>query len=185
MTPDDLPSYGLWTDEMSDSVRSHVAEKIVWDLGAGFLAHSVRMLELGARGVVAVDRHPCPLSDVPSGVAYIQSTFSRLPLQDIEVALLAWPVNRALLGLPEILRRSRVVIYLGCNVDGTACGWPDLMRYLCTREVLAHVEHRRNTLAVYGDVLPDARPLLGEELAGISDEVLTFDEARRRAGPSA
>jgi len=83
-------------------------------------------------------------------------------------------------GLLQALDRADVVIYLGCNTDHSACGSPELFRQLCGRELLGHVPHRRNTLLIYGRGTRTG-PLTGEEFAGLTGALLSFEEAVEKA----
>jgi hypothetical protein len=81
--------------------------------------------------------------------------------------------------LPELLVEAEIVIYLGSNTDGTACGTRGLFTFLVHRRLLAHVPFQPNSLLVYGE--PGARecPLVGEEYAILSGKYLSFDEAQK------
>ena len=48
--------YGLLTPSMQALIVPLVADKAVWDLGAGDLAYARLLLDLGAQEVVAVDK---------------------------------------------------------------------------------------------------------------------------------
>ncbi len=172
--------FGMWLDEMSEAIRPVVEGQVVWDLGAGSLAHARRLLSLGAHHVIAVDRVTLPPPRDGEAITTMETLFRRLqvPSEGIRVALVAWPINRVVEGLVGLLERADVVIYLGSNVDGTACGGRDLWAHLYRREILNHVPHHRNTLIVYGSVLEESRPLLGEEIAATSKDMLSFTKAQ-------
>ena len=164
---------GLLTPPMQALLAPLVARRVVWDLGAGDLTHARLLLDLGAAGVIAVEKewHKMPRPNDPR-LRPLRMYFSSVELRPIEVAFLSWPTNHNLPGLLEILGMAEIVVYLGCNIGGSACGFADLYRELATREPLACEEHRRNTLIAYGRE-PRTSPMLGEEFAGLTG--LWFD----------
>ena len=175
----DRPPYGEMTPDMVQAICPHVVGKSVWDLGAGDGWHSRLLLRLGASQVTAVDRH---VPHAPGlGITWIKSYFLdlRIPPEGIDVAYVAWPVNHTRIpGLERILAQSRVVIYIGTNTGGSACGGMHLMTYLAGREVLLDVPHPRNCLAIYGDKpTPGRTPLLDEWAALNEDTCWSFTAA--------
>ncbi len=178
--------YGHLTEEMFRVLGEHVAGRVVYDLGAGDLGRTCDLVDLGAAKVIAVDKHTwrCERRPSPSKVEFRWETFEGLlndldheGTQSFEVAFLAWPINEALPGLLQILRRAEVVCYLGMNDGCTACGWPDLYAYLATRQVLAEVNSRRNDLLIYGAHLERRRHLRPEESRGLSVQAYLLPEA--------
>jgi hypothetical protein len=178
-------TYGEWTEAMTEAARSVVAGKVVYDLGAGRLGHSRRLLELGAEHVFAVDKEKA--SDAwwrGKPITFVQTYFDNLDVPDrIEVALVAWPTNHRLTGLIDILERCERVIYLGSNCNGDMCGWPGMWDYLHFREIEAHVPHHKNSLIIYGRHLgpKERRPMVGEEVGATCGMFVRFDEAQRLA----
>lgn len=167
-------------------VRSLVQGRIVYDLGAGDLGLSHQLVHLGAAQVVAVDAKPMPTPHTPQ-VTLLQKSF-RECLQDpqcptsIDVAFLSWPINHPTIanGLLHVLRRSRIVLYLGKTTDGTMCGDSDLFRFLCCRELLSYIPRIQNTLIVYGEFGKPHSPR-HEEQAGIDvSKVYPFKAHYRR-----
>jgi len=162
-------------------MASHVADRVVWDLGAGDLVRARHMLDLGAREVVAVDKgwYDTPDAADPR-LRPITAYFEAVEVPDsIEVVFLGWPMNYPMPGLSRLLDVAEVVIYLGSNTGGSACGSPGLHDLLRVREPLAYEEHRRNTLIVYGNT-PRESPLLAEEFAAMDGTLfLTLDDARK------
>jgi hypothetical protein len=175
--------YGVYTDEMKALVAELVRGKEVWDLGAGNLSGTRMMLRMGAARVYAVDKEDFRLECTPRNTTLLTCPFADLTLGDteIDVALVAWPVNRSLPGLVSILERARTVVYLGSNVGGDACGWPGLFRYLAGRELLEEVPHRRNSLLVYGAPTEErfSGLLAVEEAAALNGALVSYEEARR------
>lgn len=104
---------------------------------------------------------------LPSSVRWREGSFADLPAEPADLALLSWPANRRLPGLLQHLDLADKVAYLGRNHGGTACGHPELFKYLCRRELLEYVPHRTNTLVVVGKPLPGPRHPTGEEAAGL------------------
>lgn len=170
--------FGVVTKEMDYALVPHVRGRVVWDLGAGFLTHAKRLLELGASEVVAVDKEEMPDPSSPR-ITRVRSHFTDLVVPDggIDVAFLAFPQNTTLHGLISILERSQVVVYFGSNTDGTACGDVTLFEHLRGRGVLSHVPGRRGSLVVYGGPCLGMRALVPEEWAALHPErVWSFDE---------
>lgn len=175
------PMYGTVTPEMESTLEPHVRGKEVWDLGAGDLWHSKMLLRHGAARVVAVDKWGITSKAPVTGVRFVKEYFQfvEAPADGIDVAYLSWPINHGHIpGLVDLLKRSRVVVYVGSNLNGGACGNERLFTYLSSREVLGHIPHTRNTMAIYGGGLAGPRQLLPEEWAALSpDRIWTLDEA--------
>jgi len=142
--------YGKLTSEMEEAIRPYIAEKFVWDLGAGDMAYAARLRDLEAY-VTAVDKEP--LEDIPCVCRY-QGTFEKLASHQLclEVAFVSWPCNWRQPGLGTLMQRSETVIYLGLNSHskGSACGGSDFWESLIHRPILCSAEHPRNRLLVYG-----------------------------------
>lgn len=181
--------YGHLTKRMQNVIRKFVQGRVVWDLGAGDLSRALTLLNQGAAHVHAVDRDfrgTTVPPDVAGTLTLYQTYFEGLqtPPEGIEVAYLAWPMNHPNPGLNRLLAASEVVIYVGCNVEGTSCGTEQMFRPLVRREILDHVPHRRNSLIVYGRET-GRRPLVAEEFAATQPDLLTFEEACQRARQAA
>jgi hypothetical protein len=159
-------SYGRLSAAQKNAIKMYVKDRRVHDLGSGDFALSAVLHEMGAK-VTAVDYQTWEGgSRVPAGVEFVQSRFKDF-VGDIDVAFVSWPANNMNQGLVELLQKATKVIYLGKNTDGTACGNPELFRYLSTRRLHAYLPDRHNNLLVVGERLREPRPLTGEELAGI------------------
>ena len=168
--------YGTPTKEQARVIRPFVRGKVVHDLGAGDLRLSKRLRSWGAERVVALDKK-LPRK-IPEGVDFKEGYFKDFT-EAPEVVWLSWPVNHEAPGLVGILERTPLVLYLGTNTNGTACGGQDLWRHLRTREVLAYEADLSNTLIVYG-VNRVERGLCGEEVAALDDSKWwTFQEAEK------
>jgi len=158
-------SYGKLNPHQREVLNVVIQNRQVTDLGAGDCELAHELLRLGARGVLAVDKTFQPRVE---SIQYIQSYFNAYT-EAIETAFLSWPPNWNCPGLIDLLDRADVVAYLGKNTDGTACGYSLLFEYLVSREVVAYVPDRRNTLIVYGSGRGKRAPL-GEEYAGLNTE---------------
>lgn len=172
--------HGLLTNDMYSAIKPLVKDKVVWDLGAFDLGHSRILLDhMGAKRIVAVDKS-LPVAANDCRIHMLQKYYSDVvvPEEGIEVAYLSWPSNCVLKGLLKLLRAAEVVIYLGSNTEGTACGWEELYKYLWSRELLAHVPYHRNSLIVVGSQQVARRPT-PEEFAAMQSKMLDFDEAVR------
>lgn len=174
--------FGRLSIEQAVAVRPWVLDRDVWDLGAGDCLTSVLLLGLGARHVTAVDGELEGVSPLP-GITMSSSLFKDISVA-IDVAFLSWPSNYLQPGLVSLLRRARVVVYLGSNVDLTACGHPTLFEYFTSRDLVCHIPRPRNTLLVLGKPLDTRRPPTGEEYAGMNNriggEILSFAESQLR-----
>lgn len=190
-------SFGKMNAAQQAVVRRFVRGRAVHDLGAGDFILSRCLIDLGAARVFAVERQARHSGILEVGAPYEavqvvgagfralgkvtrhhRRTGEKLPgaFARPEVAFVSWPTpedskftshsDYSLLGY---VRRAKVVIYLGSNLDGTMCGSRKLYEHLGRREVLGHEPARRNTLIVYGRLLPlgRSRELLPEERAGI------------------
>lgn len=162
--------FGKLLPSMAERLEKHIRGQTVWDLGAGDMTLSRKLLQLGAAGVVAVDKERS-LHPVPKGVRFLQDYFNAVqaPAQ-ISVAFVSWPQNTHLPGLLELLQKSAVVVYLGKNTDGTSCGNRRMFEHFRSREVLEFVADPKNTLIVYGEATACERPPLQEETAGFYQE---------------
>jgi hypothetical protein len=166
--------FGHLTEEMLEVLAAVVRDQEVYDLGAGDLGHAYRLVRLRASKVVAIDKERLPVPRSPK-ILTVQSYLNRVPVPDrYDVAFLAWPQNCPLVGLTDWLHAADMVVYLGSNRNGSSCGNPQLFHYLAHRELLAEVEHHRNTLLVLGSWRESPRPMTGEEAAHFSAEVVDF-----------
>lgn len=167
-----------------DAVRYYVKGKHVYDLGAGLLGYAKRIAELGAGSVTAVDQiykdrrenvyNYCRTwaKCAPPGVQLDSSSFREFYLgrrADLDVAFISWPDNAygKTMGLELIAQKAKTVIYLGKNLDGTACGSPQLWNMLTRRKVLCFLPAVRNSLIVYGPELEQPRKYLLEEKGAV------------------
>lgn len=176
-------SFGSFSLAQTKVLKKYVKGKVVYDLGAGDLSLSNLMIGLGAKSVVAIDK------DI-KGMSYDETskTIGNIEQRKIlfdkvkdypEVALGSW-ISTYANGIEDIIDRSQVFIYLGKNTDGTACGTAKLFERLLFRDVLAYHPHPRNCMIVYGKHLKlRRRELVGEELAGICQDVVPYRAAEQ------
>ena len=163
------------TPKMRRVLHEYAENRLVYDLGAGD-CKLARQVAKYARSVFAVDPKISGRLRADGNIVYIPWTFDNF-MHGVdppwEVALVSWPPNndRAMQTLLPILAQSAVVIYIGCNTDGTACGTPDLFRHFAQRTLLVEIPNRRNTMLVLG---PQSgyRELTFEEFAGINDSTV-------------
>ncbi len=157
-------AYGRLTLEQELALKPHIQGQLVHDLGAGDLIIAADLLRLGAKQVVALDKDPYRKKP-PQGITPVTCYFEAYP-SPVDIAFMSWPRNTFDAGLLNICRRARMVVYLGCNTGGRACGFPPLLQHLATRQVLAHVPDSYNSLIVYSSAL-ESRRYLPEEYTAI------------------
>lgn len=132
------------------------------------------MLAPFAAHVFAVDReldHYSYGKDLPQhpNLSYVQSNFRlyRPTLNRNDVAFISWPVPYDSAELTELERLFKTVIYLGKNTDGLSCGSASFWYDMICRPVLGAIEHRENSLIIYGRPetnWPPAGVALAEEI---------------------
>jgi hypothetical protein len=176
--------YGALTASQEAVLVKYVRGRVVTDLGSGDLSLTTRLLEMGAEHVHCIDKEAKPYRKTwPTNLSYKQTYFHDMrQTAPMDVAFMSWPVNHQT-GLESVIERAQVVVYLGCNTGGSACGTPDLFKMMVQRELLDYVPDRRNSLLVVGKRLEAPRRPTGEELAGISSfsDYFSFKEAERNA----
>ena len=168
-------TFGRLSEEMENEIERVVKNRIVFDLGAGDLGFSKRLVEMGAAHVVAIDKalpkgktRSKRITLCPVYFDQYRASGLRMPSRE-DVAFVSWPSNRPMPGFLDFTAMAGTVIYLGKNTDGNCCAWPEFFFQCNLRKVLAHVPDRRNDLIIYGDALKegDKRKMLLEEWAGI------------------
>ena len=166
--------YGTLTPTMISTLRPYVEGREVYDLGAGDGGHARTLIhECRASFVVAIDKEPRYASTAEPKIQRVFGYFAEVRIPPVvDVAFIGWPVNYPAPGLIDWLKQSSVVAYLGCNDGMTACGHPSLFQYLLRRSLLAYVPHRKNTLVIVGDYLPngEVRMPTHEETCGLTIE---------------
>jgi len=179
-------SYGRMDSPQRKAIEEVVRGERVIDLGCGDGGWSEVLVILGAECVIALDKRVMP--DAGSRqIQWIEQTFEEYEAIGGEVpkiAFISWPVNRVLPALLRMIERAEVVIYLGKNTDGTACGSVPLFEHLSGRALLKHFPKQANTLTIYGGPVSKARMLTGEEIAArffSYDKIIRFDEAEALA----
>lgn len=164
------------TCDQSRALEPYVLGRNVHDLGAGDLELSVRLIDLGARFVTAVDKRFMWNEKVPPGlpprIEVVGSYFVDYAMREksLDVAFISWPPQHAIEGLVTLACNATTVVYLGSNFGGTICGNKQLFQYFRKREVQIHLPHERNTLIVYGKHIDHRRVLLPEEYAGLNQD---------------
>jgi hypothetical protein len=206
-------SFGKLNRRQQTIVRHFVKGQTVFDLGAGTFSLSRCLVDLGAEKVFAVERATRASGLLEYGTPYEKVTVIGSGLKSlarigrhhrraktgqgtivsgahVTIAFVSWPsvegprhCRTPDYSILEPVRKAKIVIYLGNNLDGTICGSEKLFRHLAKRKVLAHSPAKRNTLIVYGGLLRRKRELLPEELAGIDQsQIYRYDEEYRRLG---
>ncbi len=170
-------AYGKISDTQWRVVRKHVDGLVIHDLGAHLCEHSLKLLELGAASVVAVDKEAMPFVD--RRVSRVRTLFADYD-GEIDVAFLAWPVNHYDRGLLRLAGAAKKVIYVGKNTDSSMAASPSFFHAMASRRVLDYVPEKPNALIVRGDPLAAPRKKLrGEEIAGANTYTrsMSFEEA--------
>jgi hypothetical protein len=179
-------SYGSLSGRQEQAVRALVQGRIVHDVGSGPGGMSHKLLDLGAKEVVAVDKEDEDHFLAGPNLRYVRASYNqpesfRMLVGPMKIALLSWPSNYPAYGLISLLAETPYILYLGKNTGGTVCGSPALFASLSHRQVLSYLPERRNTLVIYGPERIE-RPLLGEELAGTDQsKICSLAEAERGA----
>lgn len=170
-------AFGLMPPAMLEDLKIYVKGHTVYDLLAGDLYYSHKLLTLGATQVYAIDKE-----DVMRGRTTPNLHFKHARLQDVsipahpepDVVFCSWPPNHPVPGLVEWARRARIFIYLGCNFGGTACGHSGLFETMLQRKLLKYHPHRSNSMIVLGEWLTEERDPTPEEEAHFKDEIIPF-----------
>lgn len=177
-------SHGILTEEQWASLEPYIEDQVVYDLGAGDLELAHEMDALGARKIIAVDRHDMP----PPRTKRVQTVRSHFHQwnapESMDVAFLSWPVNWCS-DAERLLPRAKIVVYVGRCTDSTLCGSLEFWGHVRHREVLAVVPNRHNVLIIYGEVGGREEGLLPEEMAGMDyEKVWTYDELYEACTPT-
>lgn len=184
-------SYGRLSDAQAERLRPFVEGKVVHDLGAGPDCDlSLVLISLGAKRVIAIEKDsmtPLNHPDIEQHEIHFSDYIKVHSEEQIEVAFIAAPRNARDWDLLTFVRIAKVVVYLGKNTDGTACGFRQLFESFFTREVLAYVPEYPRTLIVYGGDLKEPRQMRGEEYAALHGQdgdapILRFEEVEGIVG---
>ena len=173
-------TYYHLNDEQRAYLQEVVRGKVVADLGCGDGSLAGAMVGMGAKAVHAVDKAPARISR--PGVVFHQSYFDRWQLPEgVQVAVVSWPQNSGLPGIPKLLRGIPDVVYLGKNTDGTTCGSRAMFSVLLHRDPVRYVPDSRNVMIHYGN---EPRPTLAlhhEEIAAITHaSIYRYDPGTER-----
>jgi hypothetical protein len=171
-------AHGEFRDNQAATVAGFVKGKIVHDLGCGDLHLAHQLVKFGAEKVIAVDKSmhlPYSRLQKLQGIEFVGKYFHDFH-EPVETAFLSWPVNWYDYGLGKILDRAKTVIYLGSNLDGSACGYSDMWMVLSHRNILAHIPSYTNTLIVYGSDFVKRSRVPEEQAALDQSKVYRFDE---------
>lgn len=155
--------YGTLNAAQEYCLKKLVAGKVVYDLGAGDLVLAHKLLELGAAKVIAIEKERFFIDNVAPDIEVRKQYFQHID-EDIDIAFVSWPANYDN-GLLPVLRRTKTILYLGKNTDGSMCGTPALFKYLLTRKIEGYVPSRPNTLICYSEQLATRLPVQEEDAA--------------------
>lgn len=162
------------THSQARCLRSVVQNRTVHDIGCGSGELSRWMAQNGAWRVYAVDKDigTLPKKFAQPNVVRVAASFaaySKKLAGDVgDVAVISWPWDSKHDGLVELLRKFTVVVYIGKNTDGSACGSNDLWQHLTTRALREEIPDQRNVLLHYGPEVFDKPALRSEEeIAGL------------------
>ena len=164
--------WGVLTKEQEKTLKPFLQGKDVTDLGAGDLSLSRELLRLGAKTVDAYDKDDIPQGyprNLPRGLTFRKALFHELK-GPFPVLFVSWPVNQPNPSLTiHASLCEEILIYLGKNDQGTACGHPNLFKVMVQRELLAHVPGKRSDLIITGKFLPqgETRAATPEEHRGL------------------
>jgi len=172
--------FGKLLGKQEAAVKALVEGKDVCDIGAGDMELSIKLLELGAKKVIAVDKEDYPVPD--ERIVFIRAYYKDLwrHTKPPRIAFVSWPINRNEPSLAKLVARFPFIAYLGKNTDMTSCASPGFFQELMHREVMAYLPNKKNVLIIYG---PNAavREPYGEELAGLTvdEHAFEYEEAER------
>lgn len=164
-------SFGQLTEFQEKAILRYLRTPVILDLGCGDLSLAYRLVSLGARSVIGLDKNPSKVRPGMPQVIFVQTTFEYWALE-VPVVFVSWPSNYYNEHLLRIIQNTPRVIYLGSNLEGSACGDPSLFKHLACRDVLVHVPDPRNSLIVYGHRARRPRRHMPEELAGIQQSTI-------------
>jgi len=161
--------YQILSENQKQALIRAIKGQTVHDLGACDLILTRELVKLGAKQVIAIDKKPVaiPYSDEPIQLVTGYFVDYQTP---IDIAFVAWPHQDPIVGegLVNLINRARIVIYLGKNTDGIACGFADFFKALLKRDMINYVPNRANTLIIYEKKLKVARYPRGEEFAALT-----------------
>jgi hypothetical protein len=172
--------WGKITSEMDDIIRFYVEGEEVHDLGGGDGRLARKLVQLGSRRVIVYDKE---VSEESEKVDTRKVLFNDLSeeLFESKVLFISWPPNNYSSNqLSEIIKRAKLIIYLGFNFDCTACGSEIFYRELYKRELLEYIPNRKNNLLIVGSYCASERLMTPEEMAGLcQDRIFRFEEEHK------
>jgi hypothetical protein len=164
--------YGRLNPRQLAALEPHVRGHHIHDLGAGNLDLARELVCLGAE-VTAIDKNPMPLSQ-HRRIRTRQCRFDDLLSDPPAHIFLSWPVNRADAAVLTLVMLAKTTVYLGSNLDGSACGFEQLFKALLYRELVGHEPDRPNTLLVYQGYRKNPREPVWEEHAALNQHERVF-----------
>ena len=167
-------SYGRFDITQAEVVAKFVEGRVIHDLGAGDLTlASILADKLGAKKVYAVEPREY-INGLPhtahGPVEVVGEYFQDYNTRPSNV-FISWPDNNmsrtARAALLRLVKRARLVIYLGHNFGGISCGFPELYEHFTHRRIIRHVPRPNNSLLVLGERCLPRKPT-PEERAGLN-----------------
>jgi hypothetical protein len=156
-------TYGRLTGQQQAAVKRAVKGMNVVELGSRAGEHARLLVELGALHVDAIEKDPWGREAAGPRITvhecyFEQVQFSQLR-QPADVAFVSWldTCEGKITGAVRLLQNMPMVVWLGQNYNGTACGSPSVHRHLLGRRVVEVWPHRQNTLIVYAEPLPSGQ----------------------------
>jgi len=166
-------SHGRLNAQQRTALQPYVQGKCIYDLGAGDLALAHQLASMDAEHVIAVDKeYPYWVRSRSSRVEKRQCRYEQVLGESVSTLFISWPANWVDVPLLVLTVSAETIIYLGNNLDGTACGFKEFFEHLLFRELLVHEPDHLNTLLVCGKYRTPAREPTWEERAAIHQETI-------------
>lgn len=161
--------YARLNKDQTQYLRGVVKGKVVADLGCGDGTLTRLMARWGAKFVHGIDKELPPARNSKK-VRWHTAYFNEWEMPpEVELAVVSWPRNAAVVGLVELCSRVPEVLYVGKNTDGIACGNPQFIRTLSERVDIRYIPDQHNVLIHYGSGRRPFPYIYHEEYAGKDD----------------
>jgi hypothetical protein len=184
-----MSRFGHFTGPMLGMLRIAIEGRHVWDLGCGVsLNHCDTLFAAKAAKITAVEKENPNLRRVRQlrdsagkRFSFKQMTFEKLLTEEtpeIDVAFVSWPHNAPskIVGLPRLLASASTIIYLGCNMDGSACGTPEMFSEFIMRRLIVSIPHKWNTMLILGERQDTQRMPTSEEMAVLTGALQYYED---------
>lgn len=163
---------GYWslTEEQEQALIPHIKDQVVFDMGAGDLSLSHKLIEFGAKRVFSIDTKITGAVQDPR-IIPCTGTFMELYELTIKnpdfVFVGSWLINRRTSAVLYMLQATKIVL-LANQFDGTACGHIREYRLTSKLELFEYIPDRANCLLIVGNQFKK-RPITILEKAGMDD----------------